>query len=417
MKKEKKRQGKIIKKYVDGLELPESGVVFHWDSELKGFGVKLTPTGRVYVAQGRIEGRSIRVTIGKHGVITADQARGKAKKTLAGFLDGIDPAKERKRDEALSISLKQVVADYIADRGDKLRPASIADIRKHLNKSFDLWADKPIVSITRDKVAARHKELTKRSPAQADQAFRILKALINYTMARYRPEDEPIIMENVVSVLDHRQRNLWNRIKPRGNRIPDDKIGIAWNILQSLRAAPEQTRSSRTSADIVCFLLLTGCRWREGAELTWDRVSLDGGYFHLPDPKNRRPITIPISATLIEILKLRPRLNEYVFPSLNLKGHATSARTPLLKISEAAGIKICNHDLRRTFTNIALKKCRIDLAAIRLLTNHKANSDVTLHVYGDSADVRFLKPEAEKISNFIVEQGKIASAPNVLRII
>ena len=51
-----------------------------WDSELLGFGVRVYPTGRkVYVVQTRAGGKDgKRVTVGRHGVITPEEARRRA---------------------------------------------------------------------------------------------------------------------------------------------------------------------------------------------------------------------------------------------------------------------------------------------------------------------------------------------------
>ncbi|MDD4358074.1 MAG: hypothetical protein PHN98_12595 [Smithellaceae bacterium] len=137
-----------------------------------------------------------------------------------------------------------------------MKESSKADIEKHLNKSFEDWSKRPAVAITRDKVAKRFTELTDKSPAQANQAFRILRALLNFARGQYHHDGRSIIIENPVSVLSDTKR--WNTIKARSGRIPTNKIGAAWNVLQSHREAPEQTDISRTLADGVVFLLLTG---------------------------------------------------------------------------------------------------------------------------------------------------------------
>jgi integrase len=401
---------KLTKTTVEGLKLPTKGQVFFWDSELPGFAVKLTSTGRTYVAERRVDGKTRRVTIGKHTLITADQARKKALKALSEMNDGIDPNARKREQEALAVSLAAVVADYIADRGEKLRPATVNDFNKHLSGSFGDWQKKPIISITRDKVAARHKELSKKSQAQADLAFRYLKAWWNYARGAYQPDDVPILPENPVAVLGKQGRDLWHKIQPRENRIPDNKIGESWNTLQEMRYA----RINETAVDITCFLLLTGCRWREAAELTWDRVNLDEQWFYLPDPKNRRAVKLPLSDTLKNIIEDRKQEKGFVFPANTKSGHIYEARSALKKISALSGIPICHHDLRRTYTNIAWKKCKIDLSLVRLLTNHKMSGDVTVDVYGDAGDLQFLLPETNKISDWIIEQGEIAKRGNVI---
>ena len=69
---------------------------FFWDSELAGFGVRVHPTGRkVYVVQTRAGGEAAkRVTVGRHGVITAEEARRRAAQIIARIKAGEDPVPE-----------------------------------------------------------------------------------------------------------------------------------------------------------------------------------------------------------------------------------------------------------------------------------------------------------------------------------
>ena len=69
-------KNRIIERTVEGIA-PGERDVFVWDTEIPGFGVKVTPRGRrVYVLRYSFGGRSRRYTIGRHGVdLTADEAR------------------------------------------------------------------------------------------------------------------------------------------------------------------------------------------------------------------------------------------------------------------------------------------------------------------------------------------------------
>ncbi|MBF0631922.1 MAG: DUF4102 domain-containing protein [Magnetococcales bacterium] len=89
-------QGKISKRLIDSLT-PGSSDLFVWDTDLKGFGVKVTPMGkRVYLLQYRQNGRLRRYTIGVQGAPwTPEQARKEAGRLLGVIADGGDPA-ERK---------------------------------------------------------------------------------------------------------------------------------------------------------------------------------------------------------------------------------------------------------------------------------------------------------------------------------
>ncbi|HXV24496.1 MAG TPA: Arm DNA-binding domain-containing protein [Alphaproteobacteria bacterium] len=67
-----------------------------WDFDLPGFGVKVTPAGsRVYLVQyrkGGRKGQTKRITIGRHGSITAEAARTIAQRIKETINSGRDPA-------------------------------------------------------------------------------------------------------------------------------------------------------------------------------------------------------------------------------------------------------------------------------------------------------------------------------------
>ena len=79
------RGERLSKRTVDALPVLEKDAVY-WDSQLKGFGVRVYPTGsKVFVVQSRSRGKLKRVTLGAHGLITADHARRRAAQILARF--------------------------------------------------------------------------------------------------------------------------------------------------------------------------------------------------------------------------------------------------------------------------------------------------------------------------------------------
>ncbi len=404
---------KLTKKTdIDDLPLPSSGQKFVWDDEVKGFGLRLTVAKKTYIVQGRVKGKGTdrRLSLGEHGVLTIQEARKRAKASLASLAAGIDPIEEKKRVEAHAVTLRKVVEKYLEDRRD-LKASSRADINKHLEKSFANWADRPFIEITRDKVDKRFTELSDRSPAQANQAFRILRALLNYAGEEYRHGEKSILPENPVKILSGAKR--WNRIQARSGRIPTDKIGTAWNVLQELRNAPDQTRIGETLADAISFLMLTGARWSEMSELTADRVNTDEGWWHLPDPKNRNPVTFPLPAAAVEIIKKRSIEKGFIFPARSGDGHIREARGILDKISKAVGVPVTPHDLRRTFRAIA-GECGVEFWKTKLLMGHKMAGDVTITHYTETADLRYLAPESNTIAEWIIRQGAIAASNNVL---
>jgi integrase len=416
---------KLTKTTVEALPVPDTESSIFWDDELSGFGVRVWSSGkRSYIVQGRANGKSRRVVIGQHGkpmsdnsTLTADKARKLAMGLIAGFSKNIDPVIEKQRKETLAVTLQDVCNVYIRERrtarGGELTARTKADIEKHIRVSFSDWKNKPIADITRDLCSARFTELSAKGPTQANQAFRILRALLNYAREAYRTDGAPILPENPVSVVSGKK--MWNPNNAKNGRIPMEKVGAVWNMLQHKSHSDGVTATGRTGADIVLFLMLTGCRWNEAAELTWDRVNLDNCTWHIPDPKNHNEVTFPISAPLLAMLKDRPRTkgNPYIFPARSGAGFIHDARYTMTSVSEMAGLHLTPHDMRRTFMAIGIKN-NIEMWKLKLLTNHISKGDVTIDNYTETSDLRYLSGEAETIAAWIIEQGKIADGANVI---
>lgn len=402
---------KLTKKVVDGLELPETGQRFIWDTELKGFGLRLTPTGMTYVAQARVNGKTRRTKVGKHGPFTVDEARKKARDILRDMAHGVDPSMEKAKNKALSVTLKQVADAYIKDRG--LKPSTVENIYKHLDGVFSDWKDSPITNITRQSVLQRFRDRSKESKSQANQAFRVLRAILNYARATYRTDDQPVLPENPCQILS--DAKIWHNIQPKNRRIPTDKVGRAWNKLQDMIADQSRTAIGQNTAAAVAFSLLTGGRWGEVSTLTWDHVNLDENYWHIPDPKNNQPVTFPLSKQAKQILEGQDKSTKYVFAGRGKSGHIGKPKRVMHSISETVGEELSVHDLRRTFRAIG-GELGIELWKIKLLMNHKLNQDVTISSYTETSDLRYLIHDAQKIGDWIEKQGIHEASPKVVEL-
>src|SRR6478752_4603686 len=96
---------KITKRIVDAVR-PSGKEVFLWDDETPGFGLRVKLTGaKSFIIQYRnAQGRSRRLTLGRYGVLTVDEARRKARLSLASVLAGEDPAQANSWSEVRSQS-------------------------------------------------------------------------------------------------------------------------------------------------------------------------------------------------------------------------------------------------------------------------------------------------------------------------
>jgi len=404
---------RLTKSIVEKLPSPAAGYALHWDQQDRGFGVRITKDGkRTYITQGRVNGKELRLTIGPHGVFTVDQARDAAREHLRNMRLGTDPRDLRKHAQAASVTLRQVADAYLRDR--PLKESSKGEIERHVTTTFEAWLNRPVASITREAVTKRFNEIRLHglrgkapAPAQANQGFAILRALINYAIREYRkPDGSPVLTDNPVDVLYKK----WSPIKPRTTRIPDTKVGDAWYYLKNARDLA-QNRDTLSSIDLVMFMMLTGGRIGETSELTWDRVNLEEGWWHIPDPKNSNPVWLPLSTAAKEILATRQRIdgNPHVFTSWSKCGHIRDPRDTMKRLSAAIGTRITPHDLRRTFTTIGVAHCDIDIHKIELLTNHVPKTVTTRH-YLETSHLQYLAPEVQKISDWIEKVAVLAEA-------
>jgi len=426
---------KITKTFVDKVQPPATGYEIHWDDFVKGYGLRVSAQGkRVFIVMGRALGKSIQFTLGPYGVLSENAARKKAQKVLQDMREGIDPRHSKRADEAMKVTLQQVCDAYV-ERPGKLKDSSKAEMKRHVEKVFAAWKDRPIVVITEDDVRKRHREMVEKgldgkrgAPASANASMVTLRILINFAGRQYRRADgSPLVLRNPVEVLkDH-----WATLGSRTERYIDRrKIGEVWNALYAARGNPKN-RDALAGIDLTIFALLTGCRRDEGATLTWDRINVDDHdpsncWWHIHDRKRGDPIWLPLSSQAVALLKARRAVvdadiakgkptSSFVFASWSKAGHIRDARAPMELISSIVGKHLSLHDLRRSFTNYAMRECLIEKFRTDLLTGHKpAQEDITARNYLDLARLDWLQPEVQKIADWIEQQGAIAASKNVV---
>lgn len=424
---------KLTKSFIDKVQPPASGYEIHWDgghdSAVKGYGLRVTATGvRAFVAQGRVNGKAVIITIGKFGLYTEAQARDKAQSLLQQMREGIDPRAVKKQQQVEGVTLGALFENYLSRPG-KLKESTKTWYRFFIDKTFKDWADKPVVSITRDMVKARHAELVKDglkgkkvkggAPASANSAMVVLRIILNYAADEHQLADgSPLIASNPVRAL----KRHWAPAGDRTDRyIPFDKVGEVWNALHDARLIA-RNRDTLAGVNFVLFLLTTGARRSEAASLLWSDVHIDRddpakSYWFLGDRKQGKPIMLPLSTATAQVLDACEKVqgNDHVFPRRGRGGHITDPRAILELVDKVAGRIVGAHGLRKTLSNISQRECRIEKFRTDLLLGHKpAQSDVTSRAYLDLHDLRWLNPEIEAISSFIVQQGLIAAGKNVV---
>ena len=154
---------KLTKTTVEA-EQPGADQRFVWDTEIKGFGLKIFPTGaKTFVFQYRTpEGRTRRHTIGKFSdVLTADQARKRARKDYAYEVHaGRDPMGDKQaRRNALTVG--ELLDLYVASEKFSGNAASTQSVDKgRINRHLlPLLGNEFADNLTAQQVAKAHRAI------------------------------------------------------------------------------------------------------------------------------------------------------------------------------------------------------------------------------------------------------------------
>lgn len=174
-------------------------------------------------------------------------------------------------------------------------------------------------------------------------------------------------------ILNHSQKE-WGINLPRGNpadyvSIPSDSKGRDRRFYKGeekelLKAAKEYSTDMH---DVIVFAIETGARRGEISKLLWENINIRNQTATLLDTKNSEDRTIPLSKTIIEMLKSRVRnINGKVF---NMR--ADSITQAFSRIKQSTGIKDLRfHDLRHEATSRFFEK-GFNIMEVSAITGHK----------------------------------------------
>lgn len=389
---------KINKSNLDKLEPPTArkdggkGEVLHWDTEVKGFGARITATGKIsFIIQRDVNGRDERSTIGTFGVMTPEQARQRAKELLLKQQDGISINREKKRRGNAGSTLSAVFEDYLSRK--ELREKTQTIYRAAFKNYLADWGALALADIDGYMVEAKYKKVRDaHGKASASQAIRLVSALFNHAIYSM----ELCIKANPVTRLGHVVRG-WSKVDRRQTALLENDLRPFWLALQQLK--------NQTAKDYLLFLLLTGLRRSEAACLEWNEVDLSHALVTIPKEKNKsgRPFMLPLSTASLELLKRRRRVDpsgRFVFPSsAGTLGFYIECKTAMNSVAKKMGRKLTPHDLRRSMATAATK-LGINTITLKQLLNHSTTSEITSGYVVSDADA--LREPVEKISGYLL---------------
>jgi integrase len=392
---------KLTKALVEELQYAPDKTLIIYDSELTGFGIRISKSLKSYFAEARVNGKTRRVKINSHERgLSAEDARREAKKLIGkmGGVDGEDlnrKRREKREKERGAITLQKCFDDYLHARAN-LKPKSVLVYKDAFKNCFvgEKWADKPLQGISKADVSRLYRKIGDESPAYATLAMRLLRALYEFAAERYEG-----VSENPVSVIS--KTRSWYKIERRRTLVKPHDLPAFFDGLKKLDGV-EDPRGA-VAADYIRVLLFTGLRRNEAAGMKWKDVDFKAKTFTIPMTKNGQPHTLPMSEPLLKIFRRRQTAagkNENVFSLENFDKPLADPRYGLELARKLSGVTFTYHDLRRSFASIA--EAEVSAYQLKRMLNHSQAGDVTAgYIVSDAEGLRDgMERVARKILNF-----------------
>ena len=283
---------RLSKRTVDALKdqaVAAGKTLYCYDTTVAGFGAYATSKGAcAYFVQYRLGGRdtpSKRMTIGKHGVLTAEQARLVAKEELGKVVRGADVIQERReaREKLTGITLRELIERYLASHA---KPTRYWKEKRARLLSDDLKAlhAKPVALIKRAEISAAIDKVQARSQAAARLLFADIRPIFAWALDRAAIEANPMTGMKGPQLSNARDRVL-----------SDEEIKAFWQAAGELNWPFE---------NVFKVLLLTGQRREEVAGMRWREVDLDAGQWTIAKErcKNGKAHTVDLSPETVRLL-------------------------------------------------------------------------------------------------------------------
>ncbi|HEY0835625.1 MAG TPA: tyrosine-type recombinase/integrase [Azospirillum sp.] len=299
-------QAKITKRLVDSLAT-EGERLYVWDTDLKGFGLIVTPNGvKTYVVKYRMGGGrgapTKRHVLGRHGTLTADKARDMAHKALAGVRNGIDPAAERRAEREGTVTVTQLADRYLEQHVEaKNKASTAAEFRRLLDKHVKPAIGRLAVDkVTRADIAKLHHDM-RDTPRSANQTLAVLSKMFGLAEVwGLRPDES-----NPCRRIEKYRENKRERF------LSDAEVAEIGEVLTQLEGTEQAS-----VLNAVRLLLLTGCRLGEVLALRWEDVDLAAGALVIRDAKAGGRLHA-IGAQTIAFLAEQQKGKGWVLPSLD----------------------------------------------------------------------------------------------------
>ena len=306
------------------MNVPDRGNHIEWDSEIPGFGVRITASGVTsFILDYRISGRQRRYTIGRHPELTIAAARIEAGELRARIRNGRDPMEER-NNSRVEPTLGDLATEYLERHAKpNKRPSSLRDDRRMIDRVIRPKIGKHrLKAVGRLDIEVLHTSL-KATPYAANRVLALLSKMFNLAI------EWKWMMENPTRGIPRFQEGTRER-------------WLTTEEIQRFREALD-SYADQNAANALRLLMLTGSREGEVLKAEWEQFDFQRGVWTKPshNTKQKRVEHIPLSAPAIKLLQsMKPvAATGPLFPGAN-GGARVSLRRPWMQTCKASGLVV-----------------------------------------------------------------------------
>lgn len=359
------------------LALPDRGRLIVYDTALRGLALGVSATGvKSFMVYRKFRGRPLKITLGtfdpdlpetrelsegtdplellgNKASLNVRMARRLATAVHAKLDSGVDPTVSVRKARQ-ELTLGELFDAYFANlesRGKKSRSQFkwiferyLGDLpdepkKKHGQKRSKSsgavnWTRRLLSSVTRAEIQKMRFDLAKQiGPTTSNRVVELLRA-----MYFFGAKEDLYAGGNPAESLEKFKTTSRDRF------LQADELPRFFKALGN--------ESDQNMRDFFELALYTGARRGNLLSMRWDQLNFEAASWRIPETKNGEPMTVPLVAEAIEILKRRVRRAqsvEWVFPGRGQRGHLAGVGKAWRRILNRAGLgDLRIHDLRRS---------------------------------------------------------------------
>ncbi|MDY0191790.1 MAG: integrase family protein [Desulfuromonas sp.] len=409
---------------IEALECPsDKGQALVWDTQSPALLVRVTKSGhKAFVFESRLDGKTLRITIGDVKTWAIGQARTEANRLKAIVDTGHDPREQKRqlqtereiakvKQEAEAVTVAEVWQAYIKVRAPKWGEHHKHDHERLARSPSESKAGKPtnagplhffmgkrLAELTPELIEEWAEVEGQTRPTAARLSYRLLRAFLTWCsrQAAYKA----LLTDNPATNSEAREK--LGTPKAKKDVLLKEQLPAFFEAAQSL--------TNPAISAYIQTMLLTGARPSELLALKWDDMNGKARSLTIRDKDESKggqdgTRTIPLTPYVHHLLAGLPRRTEWVFSSDTLNQPISPPHNRLADVARIAGIdEITFHGLRRSYASLS-EWLELPSGVIAQIQGHKPSATREKHYIIRPLDL--LRLHHERFEAWILEQAGI----------